>query len=160
MFEICCKIMSVLGNFIGLSYGEINVLVFLYIEPIIFLLLGLLLIRRNTLLGASELVFWGIVFSLMKVHYPISDLGFNLIYTDLYALADYCNVSYVTINYVLFILLPIYMTFTHITILLNKKSYEETPNNLGSHTHECDANVRCYDNQHSREHNCDADNHI
>ena len=120
-FSKCCELMQLLGDCTGYSYGEINVLVFLYIEPIIFILLGLLLIRRNPLSGVTELMFWGIVFYLMAEHYPISDSGFNLIYTDLHTLADYCKVSYITINYLLFILLPIYMFFTHIAILFNKK---------------------------------------
>ena len=45
LFDACVEFLRWLGNFVGLSYKEINIWIFVIIEPIIFILMSLWIVK-------------------------------------------------------------------------------------------------------------------
>lgn len=120
-FKFCCDVMAFAGKCIGLSYGEINVLTFLYIEPVLLIVIGLLYMKKDLLMGLLNVCSWSYVLFEMQRHYPVTDAGFKLIYADLHALADYLGMSHAAVNYVLFIMIPIIYALLLLSVFLPGK---------------------------------------
>ena len=45
LFDACVEFLRLLGNVVGLSYKEINIWIFVIIEPIIFILMFLWIVK-------------------------------------------------------------------------------------------------------------------
>lgn len=117
--------MAFAGKCMGLSYGEINVLTFLYIEPVLLIVIGLLYMKKDFLMGLLNVCSLSyVLFEMqrheMQRHYPVTDAGFKLIYADLHALADYLGMSYAAVNYALFIMIPIIYALLLLSVFLPK----------------------------------------
>ena len=54
VFQICVFILVDLAKFLGISYEEINVWIFVIIEPLIFLLMLLVIIKQGIKLRAFK----------------------------------------------------------------------------------------------------------
>lgn len=120
-FETCCGTLNMTGEFLGFTYGEICVIVNIYLEAGLCLLSALWVtwtaIKRfahQKTLGSGLLMATGIVYGLAYIggymwlclHYamPMND-AFDLCYRELTQLAIDYHTTYNNVNYTIFILL-------------------------------------------------------
>ena len=132
-FETCCGTLNMTGEFLGFTYGEICVIVNIYLEAGLCLLSALWVtwtaIKRfvhQKTLGSGLLMATGIVYGLAYIggymwlclHYamPMND-AFDLCYRELTQLAIDYNTTYNNVNYAIFILLFLVITIGNILLI-------------------------------------------
>ncbi len=121
LFDICCRIMSSLGDFFGLSYKEICVIGNIYIQGGIWVLSALSpfiallwMIRKNTSLNKKLCLFLSIGYGLISSYifvllckrysFPTITTGFDICVEDLVSLAKAYNTTYQAINIYIFVI--------------------------------------------------------
>lgn len=132
-FETCCDTLYMTGDFLGLTYEEICVIVNIYLEAGLCLLSALWVtwttIKRfvnQKTPGSGLLMATGIVYGLAYIggfmwlclHYamPMND-AFNLCYRELIQLAVDYHTTYNNVNYAIFILLFFVITIGNILLI-------------------------------------------
>lgn len=118
LFQRCCQITAVFAKLLNMTYGEFNILAFLYIQPLTYIVSFFIL--RKTLYGKIGLLISIIYQIYLALNYPISDVGFVKAFNDLHLYANYLNISYVEINLILFIVVFIIIHIINIFIFVNK----------------------------------------
>lgn len=120
LFDICCKIMSSLGDFVGLSYKEICVIGNIHIQGGIWLLSALLPIIamiwtlwKQTSFGKLLYLIFAIGYGLgcsillmmfvERYSFPITE-GFDICVNDLRFIAKAYNTTYQAINILIFVI--------------------------------------------------------
>lgn len=112
IFNICCEITRITGNIFGLSYGEINVLLFLRIQPFIYLisnfiilLLSIVLLFKKkysyikSILTILPILFMSFLYFIgCCVVYPISTEGFDGAVYDLMGCVGKDVYDYMVLN--------------------------------------------------------------
>ncbi len=130
LFRICCGIIYVISLVTGLTYEEVNTVLFIYAEPAIVVLtslavslISLIYIRRSWL---HKLVFvisipYNMVallcVKILWMYYSEYTLqtACEQAYKDLELLGQQTGVGYVNINLFLFIVLFLFLLFVHIS---------------------------------------------
>lgn len=134
MFEFCCQLVRVIGENLGLSYYEINTYLFLMVQPIIYIGLGIMLCMLflkllNVAPSPQMFVFYGACFLIALVQCfvfaHVVHLGFildpseycKLAMNDMVTLGHSVGVSYEDVNYIIFMLLFLAITLGDAFIL-------------------------------------------
>lgn len=104
LFNICCDICSLCARCMGLSYGQFCILAFCYIQPLVMLLSGT--INYKNMLGKLTMPCSFLYFLFYVWNYSVTTESFLVIYRDLHNWASCLGMSYVTINILLYIILP------------------------------------------------------
>lgn len=123
-FQDCCNVCIIGANSLGLSYGEFCILVFCYIQPIIMLLFGVLNIKH--LFGKLTILSM-ILYLWFYSQYSISTKSFYRIYNDLHHWANSIGITYIEINILLYIIIPIIIISTN--YILFKTNKKQIPDN-------------------------------
>ena len=118
LFDICCKIMSGLGNILGLSYKEICVIGNIYIQGGIWILsalipmIVLMLHQQTSCMKKLYLIFaigYALIHSILfiifceRYSFPITE-GFNICVDDLQHIAKVYNTTYQAVNIYIFVI--------------------------------------------------------
>ena len=119
LFDICCRIMSTLGNMIGLTYKEVCVIFNIHIQGGIWLLSALIpvialtwkLRKQVSVCKILYLIFavcyglcCSVLLSMFIVRYfPIAE-GFDICVKDLRSIAKAYNTTYEAVNIFIFII--------------------------------------------------------
>ena len=88
VFEFCCEIMAEMGNMFNMSYERINVILFCYVEPVLFalaifsLLYVLLKVPGYTMVGKAALIIMGAVIVIVALLLMISMIRLLLHYNS------------------------------------------------------------------------------
>lgn len=114
IFQICCQITAVVARLLNMTYGEFNVLAFLYIQPLTYIFSFFIL--RNISYGKIGLILSVVYQIWLILNYPISDVGFKKAFDDLHLYANYLSISYIEINLILFIAIFILIHITNFCI--------------------------------------------
>lgn len=116
-FSICCNITRICANYLNMTYGEFNIFVFCHIQPFIlwigFIITGISIFWKKRIFSKLITIIYSIIgfyFGLIaiqngKMYYPVCNESFYKAVDQLYIYADWFNCSYITINYLLFIVL-------------------------------------------------------
>jgi hypothetical protein len=118
LFDICCKIMSGLGNILGLSYKEICVIGNIYLQGGIWILLAwiptIVLMRHKQTSLIKKLYFilalgYGLIHTMLfimfceRYSFPITD-GFDVCVMDLRQIAKSNHTTYQAVNIYIFVI--------------------------------------------------------
>lgn len=118
LFDICCRIMSGLGNLLGLSYEEICVIGNIHIQGGIWLLsalipiIALMLHKHTSLTKNPYLIFaigYGFIHSILfimfceRYSFPITE-GFDICVKDLRHIAKSYSTTYQAVNIYIFVI--------------------------------------------------------
>ena len=162
VFKLLCGLLYAIGLAFGWTYEEVSVNICIYACPVICCLMALLgavhcssktfFCRILKSINIALLIFYVNCTNMFWHHYAVQD-PFQLCVKDITEIASHMGITYAEANieiycYLFFGIIAFHIITLIIDNLLTKR-YEETPDNFGSHTHECNANVRCYENQHS-----------
>lgn len=118
-FEICCGFLYLISSIFNWTYQEASVYICIYAWQILLIISTIPILIKSTIkciknkkscialilstcYTALYCYFTIIIFN----HYPISDINytFNLCVKDLQSIAQYCNVSYETINICIYLI--------------------------------------------------------
>lgn len=105
IFNLCCQLCTYLASMLGLTYGEFCILAFCYVQPLVVIIFAILNFKR--LFGKITIVLNLLYLCFHAVHYPITTNSFFVIYRDLHKLAALLHLSYVELNLLLYILIPV-----------------------------------------------------
>ena len=47
IFNICVQLLTIIGNLLGLTYREINILIFCVLEPIAFIIMLIIIVKQH-----------------------------------------------------------------------------------------------------------------
>lgn len=128
LFDLCCKIMSEIGESLGFSYKEICVIGNIYVQGGLWLLSALLPVvtlifhkqpsyRKKLYLAVGYGVICSILFILICVRYsfPITE-GFDVCVNDLHWLARTFGTTYQVVNIYIFVIGWLLSVVLNITI--------------------------------------------
>lgn len=132
IFTICCNIITILSQFLNISYAACNILIFIYILPALYLILSISVgisgfFKKNKLFGILCIIFslYSSLYTYELLFYMITEFSlttesFNQAVLILQQNANNLNCSYQEINILYFIIVPIiYISF--LTFLIIKK---------------------------------------
>ena len=118
LFDICCKIMSGLGDFLGLSYKEVCVIGNIHIQGGIWLLLAwiptivLMRHKQTSLIKKLYLILalgYGLIHTMLffmfceRYSFPITE-GFDICVMDLRQIAKSNHTTYQAVNIYIFVI--------------------------------------------------------
>ena len=118
LFDICCKIMSGLGNLLGLSYKEICVIGNIYLQGGIWILLAwiptivLMRHKQTSLIKKQYFILalgYGLIHTILfiifceRYSFPITD-GFDVCVMDLRQIAKSNHTTYQAVNIYIFVI--------------------------------------------------------
>lgn len=112
IFNLCCQLCTYLASMLGLTYGEFCILAFCYLQPLVVLVSAILNFKR--LFGKATIVLNLLYLCFHAVHYPITTKSFFVIYKDLHKLAAILHLSYVELNLLLYILIPVVLVVVNL----------------------------------------------
>ena len=116
VFNICCSICTISSSFLGLTYGEFCILAFCIVQPIIVLLFGI--INYKNILGKITIFLWSIVLIFYTSNYSVTTDSFLKIYQDLHVWAVHLGISYICVNFILYIIIPSLFVCTNLFHIL------------------------------------------
>lgn len=121
LYDICCKTLSWLGDFLGLSYKEISVIFNVYIQGGLWALSAITpffalikMLRTNSSIGKGLYLLPSIIYGMacsflflfvcVRYRFPLTE-AFDKCVFDLNVVTNFIHVSYETINVLIFIVL-------------------------------------------------------
>lgn len=116
-FRLCCNLTQICADYLNMTYGEFNILMFCHIQPWIlfigFIIVGISVFWKRNLVSIIITMIYSIIgsyFGLLAIqngqmYYPINDESFYKAVEQLNIYAEWFNCSYITINFLLFIIL-------------------------------------------------------
>lgn len=112
IFNRCCDICIICASILNITYGQFCMLAFCYIQPTVMLLCGVL--NYKHIIGKITIISMSFYLLFYLSRYSISNESFLKIYKDLHDWAHFIGISYIQINFLLYIIVPLIIVTVNI----------------------------------------------